>query len=181
MWTLTLYGLPVNNLCTRQLWEKNLQPWQSHTVLGWEPLAKAVLSCHPCAALEKCQGYICSHKGWHCGSKIGAREAELVEVRESSGRACPCIIAAMLHLNSKVGLDGHLHWGMKPNASHTHKIFWFPITRFFFLLGKPHGVAKGNRLKTRMTFRDAWGEESKTTTARKSLTLCRCFLFFIFR
>lgn len=50
-------------------------------------------------------------KSWYCGSKIGAREAGLVEVRESSGRAC---------LYSKVRLDGHGYSEINPTGFHTH-------------------------------------------------------------
>lgn len=95
-------------------------------------------------------------------------ELELGRWREFSGRASLQYCSSLPRLDWMVICTGEgslrLSLHIKASASQSHD---------FFLLGKPHGVAKGNSWKMKMTFGDAWTDESKTIIrVRTSLILC---------
>ena len=146
--------------------------------VAWVSAAKAVLLCISMWHWENTRQTDAPRcKGWHCGSRIGAKKAELVEVRESSGRVS---LSAVLQLPST--LIARLDWrvictGEGSLRLSLHTKVSDSQSHDFFLLGKPHGKKSW---KMKMTFGDAGREESKTIRVRTSLTLCICGVFCVF-
>lgn len=108
--------------------------------VAWVSAAEAALLCTSVRHWENTrQTDAPGCKGWHCGSRTGAKEAELAEVRESSGRAS---LSAVLQLPSTliarsdwrvIGTgEGSLRLSLHTQVSESQ-------SHVCFLLGKPHG------------------------------------------
>lgn len=154
--------------------------------VAWVSATKAVLLCISMRHWENTRQTDAPRcKGWHCGSRIGAKEAELVEVRESSGRLTrhhQHSLSAVLQLPST--LIARLDWrvictGEGSLRLSLHTKVSDSQSHVFFLLGKPHGKEESKNEDDFWRCRKRGVKDYKSQDKFNSVYLWG-FLFFVF-